>query len=458
MVLICLLELYMVYNLYIFAGACIITASVYIYIYLSNPFWCRQPVVHTYDLWRRWGSYTPTILYDSKTPPTKYYFPEKAMSFCPINEPEKLKQCVRLLQNHYIAADNVLFSIQEAYLLAHCIGYGSDIPPMVTVYFEQPSTSNITDVIESENQQPSVLSPRTPQAMIAAFPSTVYFPNFPPLPVYFWNFICVHREYKDRMLIRPLIQTHEYKQRSFCAASVFRCDIDLQSGVVPLTRGFSHTFHIHRILAPSPTTFHIIRIESKSIDTMSIFIEFMQRMAKLPSYRLYMTPSLENVIELMNAGILYIYAGIFNNSIVALYFFKNVCTTYEDLDDDSTELDDTVEIPTGHTTGKGIPTGKGMPTGKGTTFPGSRTIHCIGCINSVGTYEFGIGFIAAVNRLIKSSNYQFNVLVLDEMEDPVLAMCMKWFALIMKTEYAYYAYNWLVPGMPLSPKECLILG
>jgi hypothetical protein len=119
----------MLYPIHLFSAACILTAGFYLYIYLSNPFWCRQPVVHTYDLWRRWGPLFGTnashkILYDSTVIPTKYYFPEKTRTFNPLEEPEHLKQCIELLQSHYISADDVLFSIQEAYLT--CLLYTSD--------------------------------------------------------------------------------------------------------------------------------------------------------------------------------------------------------------------------------------------------------------------------------------------------------------------------------------------
>jgi hypothetical protein len=272
--------------------------------------------------------------------------------------------------------------------------------------------------------------------------------------------MCVHRDFRSQKLIRPLIQTHEYRQRvtsgasgafdTVIKASVFRCDNDLHTSIIPLTQGMSYTYslkqqhhHLHGIKENVSTTkYHIIRVDPKSIDTMNLFTDFILSInANAAQYEVYMTPSLENLIALMNAGILYIYALVLANqyqpSIVGLYFFKNICTTYEILDDEQepqTELKNTQ------------------------TFPGSRTIHCFGtiCCNGCDNAEFSRGFILALKRLIRASRGQFNVLVLDGIgASGVLLNCLS--SPFLVNEFAYYAYNWRIPGMPLLSNKCLFV-
>lgn len=416
-----------IYPIHIFTMACLLFVVIYIYIYLKYTFWCRQPVVHVYDWWRRWvAPGNAQILYDNRrgTPPTKFYFPDKTYTFNPLEKPEDLSKCVRLLQSHYIGADNILFSIQEAYLKAHCVGHGENVP-LISLYYEHGFNGD-----------------GCPQAMLAAFPAEVYTAGAEGAPwkVYFWNYLCVHRDYQNQYLTRPLIQTHEYRQRPAIQVSIFRCDNALQEGIVPLTRGYTHTYYLRggsfKTALHATPGMSVMRIDTKSIDTMGLFMEYIGNVHHANSpFKVYMTPSTDNIIALMDAGILYVYALVSSSKIVGLYFFKNVCTTYEEMDDDIAKPN--------------------------RAFDGSRTVHCFGSISSIPDPEiFGQGFLYAVKHLVKSSRGQFNVLLLDDTScnsAGVLPIWNRQFTPILSNEYAYYAYNLRVPGMPLSSHECLFI-
>jgi hypothetical protein len=405
-----------IYPIYVFTACCFFIIATYIYIYLTCPFWCRQPVVHTYDWWRRWLAPGPAhIIRSIKSPPTKFYFPEKTYTFNPLDQDTAttglLTKCTTLLQNHYISADNVLFSIQPQYLAAHCIGHGK-MPPLISLYYET-STDD-------------------PQAMLAAFPAEVYTTTLSvPQSTYFWNYICVQREYQTKSLTRPLIQTHEYRQRVHAETSFFRCDTDLPTGIVPVARGYTYTYYLRCGNVKTPRV-SVVRIHAKSSELMGLFTEYMKSSAHKP-FTVYMAPSLENMIALIDAGIWYVYAMVESSAITALYFFKNVCTTYEDLDGD---------VPA-----------------KQRTFTGSRTIHCFGSISSIQNTElFGSGFVNAVKRIVKASRGQFNVLLLDDAAcngDGIIPVWNRAFTPFFTNEYAYYAYNWRIPGMPLYPQQCM---
>ena len=416
------MQLPRIYPIHIFTLGCFAVVAVYIYIYLTYTFWCRQPVVHTYDWWRRWLAPGPAhVIRPMKSVvPTKFYFPEKTYTFNPLDSTvnpsdttKNMSKCATLLQNHYIAADNVLFSIQTQYLAAHCIGHGK-MPPLISLYYE---TGLGTD---------------DPQAMLAAFPVEVYTSaTTDPLYIYFWNYICVHRDYQKQHLFRPLIQTHEYRQRTHADASFFRCDTDLPGGIVPVARGYTYTYYLRGGNVKTPRT-NVARIHTKSSELMGLFTEYMKTSARKP-FTVYMAPSLENMIALIDAGVLYVYALVESSAIVALYFFKNVCTTYEDLDGD-------------------------VPAAR-RTFTGSRTIHCFGSISSIPDTElFGSGFMCAVKRMVKASRGQFNVLLLDDAAcngGGIIPVWNRSFTPFFTNEYAYYAYNWRIPGMPLYSQQCM---
>jgi hypothetical protein len=177
---------------------------------------------------------------------------------------------------------------------------------------------------------------------------------------------------------------------------------------------------------------NVARIHTKSSELMGLFTEYMKTSERKP-FTVYMAPSLENMIALIDAGVLYVYALVESSAIVALYFFKNVCTTYEDLDGD-------------------------VPAAR-RTFTGSRTIHCFGSISSIPDTElFGSGFMCAVKRMVKASRGQFNVLLLDDAAcngGGIIPVWNRSFTPFFTNEYAYYAYNWRIPGMPLYSQQCM---
>ena len=418
-----------IYVIYVILLVLVIYILIAVSIYLKYPFWCRQPVVHTYDVFRRWFTNSPKVIKSYKTlsKPTKYYMPDKTITFLPL-DPDKSKYislCTKLLQSHYIESDTVLFGIQESYMNAHFIGHAtSTLAPLISFFYEYPG--------------------KDPTATISSIPIILHTRYSPDTAIhaYYWTFLCVNRGFQSSCLSRPLIQTHEYHQRELYPSadvSIFRRDTDLSKGIVPLTSGMSYTYYLRNGQSPVSASIHqveqaglqIIRIYPKSIEYSGMFIEYMSKLEKNCPFDFYMTASISHLYELMQSNILFVYAIVSLDTIVGLYWLKDVCTTYESVDS--------------------TPDKNNMYYGK--------TLHCTGSISSISDPTlFGHGFVCALYKLLKDTSNHYNMLLLDDggSNSGILPVFHTYVSPINANVYAYYAYNWLIPGMPVESHKTLI--
>jgi hypothetical protein len=216
----------------------------------------------------------------------------------------------------------------------------------------------------------------------------------------------------------------------------------LSKGIVPLTSGMSYTYYLrdgHFPVSRSITQLktaglQIIRIYPKSIDYSGMFIEYMTKLRKNCHFDFYMTASISNLYELMQSNILFVYAivSLSSSDIVGLYWLKDVCTTYESLE--------TPDPP------------------KNSIYYG-KTLHCTGSISSISDPAlFGHGFLCVIYKLMKDTSNHYNMLLLDDgaCNSAILPVWNNYFSHINANMYAYYAYNWQIPGMPVESHKTLI--
>ena len=263
------------------------------YIKIRYPFWNIQPVFHTYDHWR-YLYQTPFIISRSLNQTKFCDFQVKTYSYIDTTLEQRAKW-VDLLRCYYIPSDRIVFTITESIL--HDYMTGSD--PAYVSFFQETRANELG-----------------PIGCISSRPVDLYLGSS-KIPGYFWDFICSKRECKTRNLTRKLIQTHEYNQRLHTArfVSLFKKEVHLCEGIVPLTTYPIYTFYIKN--EPVPDLPMGTYIDSKADWTID------------KSFRFHGIADAGILANMIKNKQLYICCLKVTTNILAYYFFKDANVQYE---------------------------------------------------------------------------------------------------------------------------------
>jgi len=385
---------------------------------IKYPFWNIQPVFHTYDYWRYWAG-SPFIIQKQYPIKTKFcrFDLVKTISFSESTEIQN-KQYIELLQSHYIESDRILVTLNEENLKAYFIGHNN--PSYLSFYNEkhymyEGSTISAVDY---------------PVGCMSSRPINLFMETKDPTKVvdiitgFFWDFICIHREHRPKKIIRNLIQTHEYNQRirnPDISVSLFKKEIDLCEGIVPLTKYTSYTFYLRNIRVPSlPPHFSIIRIFKENLDILSDFLYMISHSEKR-MFSFCAIPDTGSLTSLINSENLFVYCLKRGEHIYGMYFIKDAKTRYEDLD--------------------------------------GGTLQCIGSVmNSNSASLFANGFTHCIREILKIDK-MFKMLIIDNTSHNITIL-WKWrekHNIVFETPTAYYLYNFVYPGSPQLSQNCIFL-
>jgi hypothetical protein len=241
---------------------------------------------------------------------------------------------------------------------------------------------------------------------------------------FFWDFICIHREHRPKKIIRNLIQTHEYNQRirnPDISVSLFKKEIDLCDGIVPLTKYISYTFYLRNIhVRPLPPHFTMIRIFKENLDILSDFLYMISHSEKR-LFSFCAIPDLGSLTSLINSTNLFVYCLKRGEHVYGMYFVKDMKTQYEELN--------------------------------------GGTLQCIcSVMNSNSPSLFTQGFLHCIREILKLDK-TFKMLMVDNTSHNAMIL-LKWrenHNVVFETQSAYYLYNFVYPGSPLSSQNCLFL-
>lgn len=386
------------------------------YIKLKHPFWSGQPCWHTYDYWRYLYK-TPFIIQKSKPVKTKYLSPNNVVTFSYLDATESTVDAyIDLLRCFYIPSDKIVFTIQKKEL--NNIMTGHDGSPYLSIYSENQY------ILDSSA---SIQSVYKPIACMIAYPVHIYYlvmNSYTHMQSYYWDYVCIHRKYNH---IRNLIQTHEYNQRiksPDIPVSLFKKEISLCEGIIPFIKYKSYTYYLNPIqMIPLPNEFIILRIVRENI---SILFDFLDKLKdpNIPSiFTFYAIPSIVNITVLIESAQLYVYCLKKGEHIYGMYFIKKTYTIYEDI-------------------------------------ANGNTLQLIASINnSQEPSLFANGFIHSMFDLLKTSEDPYHVIVIDECShnDVLLTNWNLYFKPVIENLSAYYFYNFVYPGSPLSVHSAFIL-
>lgn len=395
---------------------------IYFTIKMKYPFWNLQPVYHTYDFWRKWSS-TPFIIQKSYPFQTKFcdFKNIKTREFLDLDE-NTLQNLADLLASHYIPSDQVLFTITPKHL--HDYFTGQMNPSYVSFYYEKRYVVDSKRVqvgeLPYENNMIGAITSRS--ISIFVLPRTTDSTIYVKYPCYYWDYICVHREYKNANIGRKLIQTHEYNQRvnnRGILISMFKKEGDLSVGIVPLVEYSSFTLPIPLLkLRKIHKHCFLTRINKTSFGDFS---DFMLQYLKSPGkdFPFAAIPDNSALNRLIESDNLYVFMLRKRENVLAVYFFKDAKVQYEDAN--------------------------------------GCALQCIGSICNMPDRElFYLGFLHSVYKITWKTHYK--ILIFESIGHNVyftVDLLRDWVRIISQQKNAYYLYNFVINS--IQPKDALII-
>ena len=366
-----------------------------IYVKLKTPFWFHQPVYHFYQIYPRFAK-TPYVIRTNLPRKNNY------CDFKNIITNNDLSLATDLLQCHYLSTENVIFTINQKQLESQFVGQMH--PSFVSYYYS-------LEYVQSEKK----ILHTSPVGVITSRATRLFHGN-ESVYLYFWDYICVHRDYKKKNLSRYLIQTHEYNQRHAnreIMVSLFKKENILCEGVIPLVEYETVLFPYHDSrISKLPFRFFVKRISRENISKCADILENIRGM-----FDILVIPDVTVLTEMILSELWFVYYLVLLNQTMAVYVFKNATTSYDNID---------------------------------------GTIQCMASVrmDDLSKVVFFRGFLHALfeiaqGKMVFIENISHNNILLDKWREKYSAR--------FSHPCAYYLYNYIIPGMTFPSDKVFIL-
>jgi hypothetical protein len=395
----------------------------YAYLYVRFPFWCRQPVLHTYDLLYKYAHSTPFVAYNRPLK-TKFCDFANVKTVLYQDAQERLKtRAVDLLQCYYIRSDKVFYSIDLPLFDAHFKGH--EEPAYLSVYTrpEPPAAGGAREC--ADPPPPDILG------VIASRPVRLLYlgdgnaEEYTLANAYLMDFLCVHRNETRNYLGRNLIQTHEYNQRAMnpdIQISLLRAETEGFGGVVPLVEFNIHTFYLRNLKLPKLRSgMTVSHIHQENTDLLSDFLHTLYYSAQ-PLFSVCVVPSMGALISMCRDKCMHILCFRRNGEVLGYYFFKDACVIYESAEGGTLQL---------------------------------VASFC----NTASPKLFYRGFLYSVRETLKIKR-NAKMLLFDEIghNSLLLPFWMNEHHAVFKNAAYFYLYNFIFPKSPVLAKKCFIVA
>ena len=305
--------------LYIIISFIKLCLLIFAFIKLKYPFWAIQPVFHFYDLYY-WiinvGIIRPEL--PSKNKYTNFNkINTRAFSY--LDELTKKEICL-LVKLHYLRNGHNIYNPEQSNILPYFIGHNS------TAYWSFYTEQELI----LDNKHGKTITNNVVIGSITSRPLHVEIKSNrkdSKFDVYYVDYLCVHKKWRNKGIAPQLIQTHEYNQsynnRKICV-SLFKREEDL-TGIVPLTVYKTYCFDMTKMgvdkgLHPK---YEILKGNKQNIYHLYDFLK------ETNKYDIFIYPELTNVCELVDTSNLYVSMIKYDREIIAAYIFRKTCTYLE---------------------------------------------------------------------------------------------------------------------------------
>jgi hypothetical protein len=395
--------------LYLIAIIIILLIFFFIYIRVRYKFWSLQPVFHFYDIYY-WFRNVGIIRHELPEK-NKYVNMKniKTKNITKFNEND-IQQFLTLIKLHYLRDKKIIFNPKKENLIPYLNCNFADCFCSLYLEPEYLLDNKTNKMIENEK----VIG------VITSRPLRIIINNNNPeakFDVYYVDYLCVHKNYRNINIAPQLIQTHEYNQSYLnknISVSLFKREGKL-TGIVPLTHYKIYCFNVKKWNKPQ-----ILR------SSLSLLLGDVQNMYYLYNFinetrnkwDITILPDMSNLIELIKTNNIYIIMIVEGVKIKSAYIYKKTCLYIEN---------------------------------------DKEILSCIGSINGLTNEEFIQGFkIATWTILQKYNNFKYccienisdNHLIIDNIKLKTTP--------IMVSQCAYYFYNFAYS--PFKNNKVLILN
>lgn len=381
---------------------------------LYSPFWFHQPVYHTSEVYPRLFLSAPYLKIKNIKAKKPYSFCDfyhiKTFATSDLTN-EQWSTIWLFLQSHYINSELFLLSLDNILLQQQFTGTS-----YVSFYFP--------DHLIQQNQSFEKQLIDKPIGCILSQPTNIIFRNEQSFSIHSLEYICVHRDHKKQNLSRNLIQTHLYEMyKKKIEAFVFKKEIHLSKGIVPLAQYKTYTFFLKRTkISPlPPLQFCVQKIGIKQLDIWkSLYHQI------LTQFEVVIMSEFFKTVDAIKEEQYHIYILLYTETNVqhvhGVYIWKNAHITWDVNDNENNQ---TLQL---------VASMLFRPT----------------LIDNDSTFFFR-GFLHSMRDMM-NNNSKFGILVIDNISDNGVLL-EKWqekYPMVNATDTAMYTYNLVYPQMPVK--------
>jgi hypothetical protein len=307
--------------LYLIVGIISLILLFFIYIRIKFKFWAIQPVFHFYDIYY-W--FVNVGIINKDLPQINKYtnFKQiKTFEFTKLNKLTK-KNFIQLIQLNYLRNGQNKFYPNSNNIIPYFLGHNSKCF-WSYYYTNEPIIYNKTNKIIQNNKIIAVITSRPLHVKIKSYRKDSSF------DVYYVDYLCVDKLWRNKNIAPQLIQTHEYNQshtNKHIVVSLFKREEEL-TGIIPLTIYKSYCFFIQKLRSVEHLNARITMLDG---DKQNIFYLYNFINEQTNKWDIIIFPEITNLIELCVTKNIYIKMLLVNQNIEAIYIFKKTCTFVED--------------------------------------------------------------------------------------------------------------------------------
>ena len=313
---------------YFIAFIILLIILLFIYVRIKFKFWALQPLFNLYDLYY----WVVNVGFINKELPLKNRYTNfkniKTISFDILSK-KNIKEFTLLVQLNYLRNKENTFTPQKENILPYFTGHNNK---SFWSFYWQPEVilDNKTNQAFTQEKLIGVITGRALNVSFNKLEKNKGKNKIrkEEMQVYYIDYLCVDKSFRNKGIAPQLIQTHEYNQshlnRSICV-SLFKREDEL-TGIVPLTVYKSYCFSISRWTCPPPLNPNMTLLQGDK-QNMYYLYNFIKENPNKWDLTIY--PEMSNIMELIATKNLFITMIIVNGSIEAVYIFKKTCTFIE---------------------------------------------------------------------------------------------------------------------------------
>ena len=291
----------------------------FIYVRLKYKFWSIQPVFHFYDF-HYWIKNVGII--STELPEKNKFTNFKNIKTHTSNSltDNQWNNIVAFIQLNYLRNKNNIFHPKLENIKNYFIGHNHQCYWSMYEINEMIHNSSNNNIIDN-NKIIGIMSSRPLKCIVNDI-------NF---DLYYVDYLCVDKYYRNRNIAPQIIQTHEYNQshlnKKICV-SLFKREEEL-TGIIPLTCYDTYCYDIFNYTNMNTNTnFQETNINIKLLTCDKQNIYYFYHFMKEYSYKwnIYIFPTISNLYNLIESKNIFIKMCVIDGEIISAYVLKKTCT------------------------------------------------------------------------------------------------------------------------------------